>query len=77
MLKNLFDFKNKSTKEIGINMVAIATMVYISYYIFNLLCPSCSSCEEFNPHSQTNKIGNCDSGTPNVGTKWYNYLSKQ
>ena len=74
MFKDLFNFKNKSSTDVGIKMFVIASMVFVSYYMIKV---TYDKIEGFNPHSQTNKIGECDVGTPNAGSKWHNYLNKQ
>lgn len=74
MFKELFNFKNKSTQESGTKMFVIASMVFVSYYIVKTVY---AKVENFDPHAQTNKIGECDVGTPNAGSKWYNYINKQ
>ena len=75
MFKDLFNFKNKSTKETGIKMFVIASMVFSAYHIVKVV--HSKVVEKFDPHAQIDKIGECDVGTPNAGSKWHNYLNKQ
>lgn len=74
MFKDLLNFKNKSTQEVAIKMFVLAAMAFCAYYIVKTVV---ARVEGFDPHAQTNKIGECDVGTPNAGSKWWNYLVQQ
>jgi len=75
MFKELFDLKGKSTQEIGTKIFVITSMIFVVYHITKVVYDNVV--EGFDPSQQTNQIGECDVGTPNVGNKWQDYLNKQ
>ena len=75
IFKDLFNFKNKPVVEVGIKMFVIASMVFVTYHMTKVVYDNVV--EGFEPHIQSDKIGECDAGTKNAGSKWWNYLKKQ
>jgi len=74
MLKELLDLKNKSPQETGIKLFVLLSMVFVTYHVVNAVY---NRIEGFDPHAQTDQIGECDVGTKNQGSKWWGYLAQQ
>lgn len=75
MFKELLNLKNRPVREVGIKLFVLVSMAFVTYYIVNAVYKKVV--EGFDPHAQTNKISECDVGTENAGSKWWNYLVQQ